>query len=224
MKTFLILVLFFITTFCNAQIKYEVQDFSDDYYGVVYVTDTSDFFKIGWISIYDKKSNSELIKVESEAIVLEMQNGKLKVNANEFPYGEEDVIIYDDFNFDGVKDFAISDSHSGGYGMPTYKIYLSEGNKFVYNEKFTELGQDYLGMFYVDHEKKIIHTEQKSGCCYHEDSEFIVEKNAPKLILLVIEDATKGDDYVYVTTKKLVDGKWIKTEKKEKIKDYYKEK
>jgi hypothetical protein len=220
MKSFSILFLLLISTFSYAQIKYEVQDFSKDYYGAVYVTDTSDFFKKGWISIYDKKSDSELIKVESDAIVLEILDGMLIVIVNEFP--GEDVIAYDDFNFDGVNDFAISDGHSGSYGMPTYKIYLAENSKFVYNEIFTELGQDYLGMFSVDHEKKIISAEQKSGCCYHENSEFIVENNAPKLVLKITEDATKGDEYVYITTEKYIDGKWTKTTKKEKIEEYYK--
>jgi len=37
------------------------------------------------------------------------------------------------------------------------------------------------------------------------------------------EDASKGDDYVYVTERKHVNGKWTKSTKKYKTKDYYKD-
>jgi hypothetical protein len=38
-----------------------------------------------------------------------------------------------------------------------------------------------------------------------------------------IEDASRGDDFVYVTEKKLLNGKWKKTSKVALIKDYYKD-
>lgn len=223
MKKILILVLLFISTLSLAQIKYNIEDFSKDYYGIVNVSDTNDFFRPGVICIYDKKTNEELIKVENSRIYLDFEDGKLIEGNNVVPYEHEPVIIYQDFNFDGVNDFAIQDSERGCYGAISYNIYLAQNKKFVYNNNFSELAHDYCGMFVVDYEKKLLYAMQKDGCCYIEHSDFKVENNEPKLISLVIEDATKSDDYVYITTKKLKKGKWIKTEKKEKIKDYYKE-
>jgi len=223
MKTFLIFVLLFISTNSYAQNKFVVEYFSSNYYCIVYITNSNNTENPGWIAIYDNNSNEELIRVESEGINLDLNDEKTIENNNILPYNEQSLIIYEDFNFDGVEDFAIQDSHHGGYGSPTYRIYISEDNKFVYNEKFTELGQDYLGMFNVDHEKKIISTMQKSGCCYHEYSDFIVENNVPKVISIITEDATKEDEYVYITTEKYIDGNWTTTTRKEKIKDYYKE-
>jgi len=216
MKTLIFLSLMFTSFILSyAQDKYTVKDLSNDYYGIIYVEIPNKSESPGWVAIYDKNSNNELIKVESENIYL----GKLVGIIKELPYEKQSLIIYEDFNFDNVFDFAIQDGHNSCYGGPSYKIYLADKDKFVYNDKFTELAQNYCGMFNVDHEKNIISNTTKSGCCWHEYSEFIVEKNTPKAVLVVTEDATGESGYVVITTKKLENGKWIKTIKKEKIKE-----
>ena len=223
MKTFLIIVLLFISAISFAQNKFAVDYFSNNYYGIVNMTNSNGVENQGWIAIYDKNTNEELVKVESDGIDLDVNDEKAIKNDNVLPYKEQILIIYEDFNFDGVKDFAIEDGHHSCYGLPSYKIYLAENNNFVLDDKFTELSQNYCGMFAVVNEKKMLRAELKSGCCYHVYSEFIIDDGAPKLTSKITEDATQGDEYVYITTEKLIDGKWITTNSKEKIKDYYKD-
>jgi len=223
MEKILLLIFILISSLSTAQVQHRVRDFSPDYYGIVYVTDdTSDYFFEGWISIYEKNTNKELIKVESSVIHFDSLNEEIQAGMFDTSFSDEYFIYYDDFNFDGVKDFAIADTHEGSYGTHTYRIYLAEGDKFVFNEKFSELGSEYMGMFYIQTGKKIIQAYNKSGCCYHEFYEFTVKNNTPVMISKVTEDATKDAKYVYIKTERLINGKWVKKERKELIEDYYK--
>jgi hypothetical protein len=222
MKTFLILVLLFISTISFAQNKFAIEYFSSNYYCIVYITNSNDEENPGWIAVYDNNTNEELIKIESERIYLDSNDKKAIKIDNILPYKEQSFIIYNDFNFDGAEDFAIEDGHHSCNGLPSYKIFLAENNRFVFSEKFTELAQNYCGMFAVVREKKMLRTELKSGCCYHVYSEFIIDDGAPKLTSKITEDATQGDEYVYITTEKLVNEEWSKTVRKEKIEEYYK--
>lgn len=170
----------------------EVQDFSKDYYGKVYLETPTEVFSNGWIAVYEKKTNRQLIKVMSEALSSDIYEGKLKANVKELPYGEQSLIMYDDFNFDGVKDFAVMDGQNSCYGGPSFRIYLAGKSKakFVFNQSFTRLAQDYCGMFDIDKTTKKISTMTKSGCCWHQFSEFIVVNNMPKAIKIVEDDAS----------------------------------
>ena len=221
MKPFLILFFLFISTFSYAQIRVEVKDFSEDYYAVITIADTNNIDKPWKITIYDKKSNAELIGVTFSGRILESHYGNILDNITELLYEEQSLIIYKDFNFDGVNDFAVLYGFESGYSTGSYKVYLAEDGKFVLNEEFTKLASENLGMFQVDKEKKIIRTEIKDGCCWREYSEYTVENNLPKLVTVITEDETKESDYIYITEKRLVDGKWITKERKELIKDYY---
>ena len=184
---------------------------------------TNNVNKPGKITIYDKKSNAELIGVKFSGKILEFHYGNILDNITELLYEEQSLIIYKDFNFDGVKDFALQDGFNGNYSSATYRIFLANKGQFILNKDFTELSQYNFGMFEVDYEKKILKTFIKDGCCWHEYSEYIVENNVPEVAAIITEDATKDDEYVYITEKRLVDGKWITKERKELIKDYYKE-
>lgn len=176
------------------QKTYNVQDFSKDFYGKIYIADTSEVFSKGWVAIYEKKSNRQLIKVDTEELTVTTdEDGTAKANVKELPYGEQSAIIYEDFNFDSIKDFAIMDGQNSCYHGPSFQIYLAGKvkNRFVLNKAFTELAQEYCGMFEVDPAKKMISTMTKSGCCWHQMSEFIVVGNAPKAVKIVEEDGTQ---------------------------------
>ena len=101
------------------------------------------------------------------------------------------------------------DTHSGGWR--SVNLQLSPFNFPPPVELITEdpeLGK-HLGMFAVDKEKKLLHTFDKSGCCWHITEEFSVVNNAPKKVSEVVEDATINDQTkVKIITKKLVNGKW----------------
>ncbi len=186
------------------QKTFEVQDFSKDYYGKVYLENPSEVFSQGWVAIYDKKTNKQLIKVESEELISETaEDGKIKANVKELPYGEQSLIIYDDFNFDGIKDFAVMDGQNSCYHGPSFQIYLGGKikSRFVLSKSFTRLAQEYCGMFDIDKTTKKISTMTKSGCCWHQFSEFIVVNNVLKAVKIVEEDGMLAYPFIYLTTK-----------------------
>ena len=188
MKLFTTALFFALTNLVYGQSEFTVDNFSPDYYGKISISDTSEVFSKGWIAIYEKKTNKQIIKVVSEELALSLHNGKAIANIKSLPYGEQSLILYDDFNFDNRKDFAIEDGQNSSYHLPSFRIYLASANGFDFNKSFTRLAQEYTGMFAVDHSEKKILTMAKSGCCYHEFSEFIVENNKPRAIKIITEE------------------------------------
>ena len=192
MKNFVFLVLILIVN-GNAfgQKTFDVQNFSEDYYGKVYLEQPAEVFSKGWVAIYQKKNNKQLIKIDSDELAGDTENGKIKANVKELPYGEQSIIIYQDFNFDGIKDFAIMDGQNSCYHGPSFQIYLAGKikGKFTQSPAFTNLAQDYCGMFDVDQKAKMLSTMTKSGCCWHQYSEYIVVNNRPKAVKIVEDDA-----------------------------------
>lgn len=180
-----ILIPIFTTTLSFAQKEFTVDNFSKQYYGKIQISDTSEVFSKGWVAIYDRKTNKQLIKVTSDELALTLHEGKAIANVKSLPYGEQSLIMYDDFNFDGKKDFAVCDGQNSCYHGPSFKIYLASANGFLYSKEFTRLAQEYCGMFNIDHEAKRIHTMTKSGCCWHEFSEFAVVNNKPKAVKIL---------------------------------------
>ncbi len=183
--TFIFLVFMHLTF---AQTIFTVNNFSSDFYGKIEISDTSEVFSKGCIAIYDSKTNKQIIKVVSDELAISLHDGKVFANIKSLPYGEQSLIMYDDFNFDGKKDFAIEDGQNSCYHGPSFLIYLATDNGFILSEAFTRLAQEYCGMFQVDNYEKKISTMTKSGCCWHEYSEFIVENNKPKAIRITTEE------------------------------------
>ena len=150
--------------------------------------------------------------------IFRLANTSFLLGENEQPlanktllYDEQSAFSFGDYNFDGVIDLALCDGTNGGYGMPSYQIYLfaPQTKKFVNSPAFTRLAQDgSLGMFEVDATKKVLRTFGKSGCCYHITEEYTVVNNRPRKVLEITEDATIPEKKVKVTTKRLVNGRW----------------
>lgn len=222
MKPFIIILLLSTSTsFCSAQITYLIKNISPNYYGKLCFENLYSYGYDGWIAIYDSNTNEEIIKNKFDKLFL---NKDKVVNSNEILFDSQEYIFYKDFNFDGIKDFAIEDGQHGGYGSDTYKIFLAEDTKFIYNEEFSNLTQSSnLGMFDVNYPQKTLKTYSKNGCCQHLESEYIVLDNKPTLISNLYIDNSKQDGFVIVTTEKLKKGKWYKTTKKYKEKDYHKD-
>jgi hypothetical protein len=158
--------------------------------------------------------------------VFNLPNTQLQLTAKKSPfmnqsqgYDLQSGIHLKDFNFDGLTDLALCDGHEGGYGSPSYKIYLysAQTKHFVYSPALSKLAHgEYLGMFEIDPLNKILRNFGKSGCCYHFTHEYKIKNNLPVKFREIIEDATdpKGK-YVIVTTHSWVKGKWVKEVKKE---------
>ncbi len=198
---------------------FKVEDFSDYYYGIITVFKTEDCNNSGIAEIYSKKNNRKLISVNSKTINWGFGSSKPDSNSK-IKYGEQDVIIYEDFNFDGIKDFAFLDGLNNKYGEPSYIVYLVSDRKIVYSRGFTRLARYYLGMFDVDRKREIISVHYKGGCCYTAYKEYKVVNNSPAAVL--IEEQEIKDNYLFETTRKLLkNGKWSKKTIKEKAhRDY----
>ena len=143
----------------------------------------------------------------------EFSRTEAKVIGGKRMYEYQSAIFFEDYNFDGAEDLAIRDGNNGGYGGPSYQVYLfsSRSKKFVHNESFTELVQNgFLGMFEVDKKRRVLRVQSKSGCCWHQMQEYAVVGNRAKMVFEETEDAMTHEDKVEVTTKKLVKGRWQK--------------
>ena len=140
-------------------------------------------------------------------------------------YDDQSVINFGDFNFDGAEDVAICDGPNGGYGGPSYQVYLYSSSKqrFVRSPVFTRLAQGVsLGMFTTDKKKKIHYVFLKSGCCWHQTEGYDVYRGHPRKIYEFTEDAMIGDGVVRITTMKLIRGRWRVWMKRAKQSEYYK--
>ncbi|HEY0609497.1 MAG TPA: hypothetical protein VGD35_07565 [Chitinophaga sp.] len=171
---------------------FTIDSLSAKYYAKVKIAecDADGYCKgAGWVRVYDRKSGKMLINLASEDLALWLHDSKVTANVIELPYGEQSVIIYNDFNFDGLKDFAIQDGQNSCYSGPSFQVFLAQGNSFKYNADFTRLAQEYCGMFEVNAQTKHLSTMTKSGCCWHQYSDFVVENNKPKAVHIVEEDA-----------------------------------
>jgi len=139
-------------------------------------------------------------------------------------YDDSYSLVFEDFNFDGIEDLAIRNGNNGGYGGPSYTVYLYNVklNRFVENVSLSKLAEGgYLNLFFVDQKKKRLEAYSKSGCCYHQTDIFKLRNNKPFLVERVMEDAEGTDDTGYIvttTTKTLVNGKWVKRVRRKKVK------
>lgn len=192
---------------------------SDAYYAKVYLEDTNEIRSEGWIGVYDKKSDKELIRLDSTNLFVDYdENGLPSVNIVELPYGSQSVIIYDDFNFDGIKDFALRDGNNSCYGGPSYQVYLANGKgNFKYDENFTDLAQSYCGFFSVDYDQKRIYTMTKSGCCWHWYYTFDVADNKPRIREEIEERMSNSIPFIFQNKITSWDVKGKKTIKNEDL-------
>lgn len=210
MKKCLALSLFLsLDLYAQPQGEIRLADFSDDYSGVVSVAKNDDEETNCIVTLYDKKGN----KVFSEPAFLSEydldESDRAGTNVKELPYGEQSILIFEDFNFDGREDIALRTGFFSCYGGPSYAIYLARGSRFVYSDSFSELGQNYCGMFQVDAAKKQLHTMTKSGCCWHEFSTYEVH-DTTIVPVEVVEEHYSGM-FVDYTVSKRKNGKMEQT-------------
>ena len=180
----------------------------------------------GKISLYSKGSKKLIQQLASEDLYFYLQDKQQpSVNVIQL-YNEQSPLIFDDFNFDRQQDLAIRNGNNSSYGGPSYDVYVfnKTRKKFVLSDELTTLAEENLGMFQTDHQRKRLITLAKSGCCYHETSEYVVVPGKGlKMVQQLIEDATGAVEQVKVTTRILVNNRWQQTVKRYKISDYYKD-
>ncbi|WP_052250878.1 XAC2610-related protein [Xanthomonas sacchari] len=167
--------------------RYDLQDFSDRYRATLEIEDSGEVFRPGIVRVFARGNATPLspeLVVDTDA-----KSGKVKANVHELPYGEQSVLIYDDFNFDGIKDLAVMDGQNSCYHGPSYQVYLGTADGFEASPGFTELAQSNCGLFQVDAKAREIHTMTKDGCCWHQYATYSVRDGAPLLEREVVEDA-----------------------------------
>jgi hypothetical protein len=172
--------------------SYDVQDFSERYRATLEVQDNDEVFRPGIVRVFARGSATPLIEVASSELVLDTgpKGGKVKANVQQLPYGEQSVLIYADFNFDGIKDLALMDGQNSCYHGPSYQVYLGSAGGFEASPGFTELAQSNCGLFEVDAQAREIRTMSKDGCCWHQVAIYSVRNGEPLLEREIVEDAT----------------------------------
>jgi hypothetical protein len=174
-----------LSTCAAAQIRFQVKNASKLYDVLIEVEKCENQICEGKVTytLFKKKTTApfQVFRLDDTSFLLG-DNDKPSVNVTRL-YDEQSAVNFSDYNFDGVDDLALCDGNNGGYGMPSYQIYLfsRRANKFIHSEPFTELSQEgRLGMFTVDRKRKRFRTLSKSGCCLHTTEEFVVVHNRPK--------------------------------------------
>jgi hypothetical protein len=209
------------TVACFAQRSFTINKASKKYNATISVNACEDGIcqGSGMITLTDKNAKPvQVLKSEDLFFFLDSTQNPT-ANTIEL-YNEQSPLIFDDFNFDGQEDLAIRNGNNSGYGGPSYDVYVfnSTKNKFVLSDELTTLATENLGMFETNHKTKRLTAYAKSGCCLHITTEYsIVPKKGLVKVGETTEDATGKK--VIVTTRKLVNNKWVKTVKTMKKED-----
>ncbi len=211
-KAFVLILIVCATTF--AQQKFELKNASKSYDVKIEVAKCEDGFCAGAATFsLAKKGESkpfQTFKLENTSLWLN-KNGAVQANTT-LLYDEQSAVNFGDFNFDGAEDLALCDGTEGGYGMPSYQIYLFSkiNRKFVRNASLSALNHGTnLGMMEVDPKRKVLRIFSKSGCCWHQTEEYQFVGSRPKKVYEETEDATIANEKrVKITTKKFIKGRW----------------
>mgnify|MGYP007126627695 FL=1 len=186
-RSLAIVALLPMMNFVHAETIYQIEKFSDRYSAKVIVdpenikdwnVNNQDYFDNpnALVIVFDEKQQKNVIE-QPIAFYSYDTNDKdeLKSNVLEMPYGEQSIIQYNDFNFDGIPDIAVKIGNFSCYGGPAYNIYLGQENGFKYDSGFTAIATEYCGMFDADKESQTISAMTKSGCCWHKYDTYRVE-------------------------------------------------
>jgi uncharacterized protein YecT (DUF1311 family) len=143
------------------------------------------------------------------------KDGKPLANTAEL-YDDQGLINVGDFNFDGYEDFAVQTGNDGSYGGPSYSVYLyvPSEEKFHPSAPLSKLTVEGLGFFDIDAKHKHLIVLSKSGCCYHERTQYSIKQNLPVPDSRDIEDGTKDPNYLLISHQRYVNGKWLGTTKR----------
>lgn len=131
-------------------------------------------------------------------------------------YDEESPLIFGDFNFDGSTDLAIHNGDYGGYGSPTYDVYVFAKNlqKFIKSDELTDLASEHQGMFVVNAKQKYLEVREKSGAGWHQISRYAVVPNKGLKLIYQWTEEYHADGFVTIDTKSLTKHGWKTTSKK----------
>jgi len=222
-----LLILFLFDRISFAQKTLNVRNASTEYDLAVQVKDCGSeddqCSGPGRVSIYRKGVKAPFqvlslsaIEVYKDRLAFDPELTKKARKPNDDRYSS---FIFGDFNFDGMKDLAICNGRNGGYGGQSYTVYLFNRrmNKFVENRQMSELTEASVsGLFSVEAKQRLLVVLGKSGSRYHQTEKYRVVANRPVLVEEIIYDLGETGGFTVVTTRKLVNGKWVKRVRKKK--------
>lgn len=145
----------------------------------------------GRIIVFDRASGAELISMRADDLGPDATRPLRKTDVRQNPSGEFSPIIHEDFNFDGVKDFALQHG-TEGCGMfrargPSYRVFLANTarpGRFDFSPAFSRLTQGNCGLFEIDRQTRTLQTMINLGDQRYRLTGYIVEKGQPRPILI----------------------------------------
>jgi hypothetical protein len=143
-KILLTLLLFCTCAFAEA--KFEVKNASRTYDVLIEVEKCENKICEGKVSFTLFKKGSrvpfQVFHLDDTSFMLG-DNDEPSVNVTRL-YDEQSAVSFSDYNFDNIEDLSLCDGSNGGYGMPSYQIYLFSRrvNKFIHSAAFSELSQE----------------------------------------------------------------------------------
>lgn len=164
------------------------------------------------VTIFRKGSNRpfQTIHLDDTCVSLDESGRPDEAEIRDKRNGKWSTVYLDDLNFDGLEDLAVADGTNGGYRGISYRVYVfgRSAKRFVYSKEFTRLAQGpYFGIPEVNLKTKTLEVFWKSGAGFHEIQRYKIIRNRPVKIYERSEGC-KGDGYCYITTRRLVQGKW----------------
>jgi len=188
------LLICLIASVSFGQKTFVIDDFSKEFYAKVTFHCSVGECLLSEVTILNRVSNKKMFTVRPLATDPFIFNdiSKLKSSPKDSFYGFCELVWYDDFNFDGRKDFAIQDGMNSCYGTSSYQIFLASKNGFADSKLFTDLAQMYCGMFNYDPKTKNISVMQKSGATRHFYDDYKVINGLPILVKSVEENDDGG--------------------------------
>lgn len=112
--------------------------------------------------------------------------------------------LLSDVNGDGNDDLVVWTGRDGGYGGPSFDVYLFNAaeQKYVYSQAYSDLTVGSTGLFTIENGK--LKTIAKDGCCTHIFETYQAESGGPKLVERVTEITSEGSDKISVKTERLI--------------------
>ncbi len=160
------------------------EEFSTQYRADIVVDsqDTNKSKKSGVVRVYEKSSNLPIIEMQSNHLDLDIDDGALEANILNLPSGLGSVLVYDDFDRDGLKDFAIMDGQDACYGGPSYALFKKEQGRYAFDKSFKNTARKNCGFYADDEDENVLHVTTKIGCCQYLLETYRIDENHQRKI------------------------------------------
>lgn len=206
-----------------AQNHFELYEISKNYHVSIDIATCNgkEWFGKSIITLLDKKISEKFSILTSDNFTFTIETDSLNLKKAKFD-NEPPSLIFEDFNFDGFEDIAVTNRSSGDFAYDIY-TFDSIQKQFLLNEGMTSLVKENSAMFTVDSEQKRLIIHIKSGCCLHITKEYDVIPEREPLKVYEFEEDTRNQETVITKKSEFVDYKWFTKTTRYPKEVYYKE-